>query len=135
MQNKLLKELDFDFIRSPGPGGQNVNKTSTAVQLRFNIPASSVLTLGLKERLQIIAKSHIDQAGILLITAHRFRSQERNREDAIQRFEAILEKARLPARKRVATRPTLSSKITRLEQKRKRGTTKQNRRKSISYLD
>lgn len=129
MPNNIENEIQLEYIRSPGPGGQNVNKVATTVQLRFNIPASNILSHSLKERLLVLAKSHINQNGELLITARRFRSQEKNRQDAVNRFNALLEKARLPVAKRIKTRPTLSSKIERIEQKKKHSLKKQRRAK------
>lgn len=129
MPKNIENEIQFEYIRSPGPGGQNVNKVATAVQLRFNIPTSNILSHRLKDRLLVLAKSHINQDGDLLITARRFRSQEQNRQDALNRFNALLEKARLPVRKRIKTRPTLASKIERIEQKKKHGLKKQRRGK------
>lgn len=122
-------EIHFDFIRSAGPGGQNVNKVASAVQLQFNIPSSNILSHRLKERLLVLAKSHIDQDGNLLITARRFRSQERNRQDALKRFCTLLEKARRPVPKRIETKPTLASKVERIEQKRRHSLKKQRRAK------
>ena len=128
-------EVHFDFIRSSGPGGQNVNKVATAAQLRFNIPASKILSQAVKDRLLHLAKSHIDQEGNFLILAHRFRSQERNRMDALQRFKSILEKASRPPKKRICTHPTLYSKISRIEHKKLHSIKKQNRSKKDHFLD
>lgn len=131
----LISELEFRYIRSTGPGGQNVNKVATSVQLYFDIAASSVLSPSVKQRLLVIAKPYIDQDNRLMITARRYRSQEHNRQDAIERFMRLVEKARIPTVKRIRTKPTRSSKIERLDQKRKLSTKKGERKKVREYPD
>ena len=114
------QDLHFDFIRSAGPGGQNVNKVATAVQLRFDVRASS-LPVAAKERLLALAGRRATAAGELLLEARRFRTQEQNREDAIRRFVEVVRKALTPPRLRRPTKPTAASKARRLETKKRRG--------------
>ncbi len=122
-------ELSERFVLSSGPGGQNVNKVSTAVELRFDARGSPSLPDGVKARLIRIAGSRMTQDGVIVISAQRFRSQPRNREDAVERlFEMIREAAVAPARRR-ATRPTLGSQTRRLESKNVRSGTKAMRRR------
>jgi ribosome-associated protein len=114
------RELQIDFVRSSGPGGQNVNKVATAAQLRFDVNASS-LPEDLRARLMQIAGNRITSEGVLLIEARRFRTQERNREDAIERFAELVRKAAVKPRPRRKTRPTQVSKEERLKEKKRRG--------------
>jgi ribosome-associated protein len=117
-------ELAERFVLSSGPGGQNVNKVSTAVELRFSVRDSPSLPEGLKARLVRLAGARMTQEGVLVISAQRFRSQQRNREDAVQRlFELIRAAAEVPKRRR-KTRPTLASKERRLSAKSVRSVTK-----------
>lgn len=119
-------ELRFDYIRASGPGGQNVNKVATAVQLRFNARASS-LPEEVKSRLIRLAGKRVNDEGVLLIEAKQFRTQEQNREDAIQRFVALVRKATVKPKTRKKTKPTKASKEKRLQSKKQRGDIKKSR--------
>lgn len=114
------RELQIDFIRASGPGGQNVNKVATAAQLRFDVNSSS-LPEQAKTRLIQIAGNRITSEGVLLIEAKRFRTQEQNREDAIQRFIELVRKSLVKPKTRKKTKPTQASKEERLQEKKKRG--------------
>lgn len=120
-------ELDFRFFRAGGPGGQNVNKVATAVQMRFDARHSPSLTEAVKERLMKLAGQRLTQDGVIVITAVRFRTQERNRADAMERLQALVDKASVAPVKRVATRPTRASKERRLQAKAVRSSIKAGR--------
>lgn len=120
-------ELTFHYVRSTGPGGQNVNKVSSAAQLRFDAFASPWLPEDALRRLRSIAGKRMTTAGEIIITAQRFRSQERNREDAIDRLVRMLRRAADPPRPRTATRPTRAMVERRLENKSRRSVTKRAR--------
>jgi ribosome-associated protein len=112
------KELSFTFIRSGGPGGQNVNKVSTAAQLRFNAAASPSLPDHLKRRLLAVAGARATSEGEVIISASRFRTQERNRSDAVERLVLLIRKALEEPKKRKKTRPTHASQTRRVQNKR-----------------
>ena len=109
-------ELEFSFIRSAGPGGQNVNKVATAVQLRFDL-ARSVLPEPVRQRLRQLAGHRLNDDGTVLITARSHRSQERNREEALERLRALILAALVTPKARRPTRPTRASKQRRLDSK------------------
>jgi ribosome-associated protein len=117
-------ELSISFIRSSGPGGQNVNKVSTAAQLRFDLTGSPSLPEPVKRRAAALAGTRLTLAGEIVITADRHRTQALNRDDAVARLVELLAAAATPPKPRRATRPTLGSKVRRLDGKAKRGSTK-----------
>jgi ribosome-associated protein len=120
-------ELDFRFFRAGGPGGQNVNKVATAVQMRFDARHSPSLTDAVRERLMKLAGQRLTQDGVIVITAVRFRTQERNRADAMERLQVLIAKASVAPVKRIATRPTRASKERRLQAKAGRSSIKAGR--------
>lgn len=122
------REIEESFIRSPGPGGQNVNKVATAVQLRFDLRASPSLPEAVRARAERLAGRRLTKDGVVVITAARFRSQERNREDALARLVALLREAARPPVPRKATRPSAGAKRRRLDDKTRRGAIKRLRR-------
>ena len=120
-------EVQEVFIRSPGPGGQNVNKVATGVQLRFDVRKSQSITSAILRRLRTLAGRRMTKDGVLVITAHRHRSQERNRIDALKRLQALLRNAAEIPKRRRATNPTKASKERRLNSKKRRSEVKRNR--------
>lgn len=121
-------EIEEQFIRSSGPGGQNVNKLATAVQLRFDVARSPNLPEPVRERLRRLAGRRLTGDGVLIIDARRHRTRERNRRDALERLVALVRKAAIAPTPRKATRPTAASKRRRLEGKQRRGALKRGRR-------
>jgi ribosome-associated protein len=120
-------EVRLVFTRSSGPGGQHVNTTDTAVDLRFNVPASTALPEGVRRRLLTLAGNRVDQDGDLLISAQSYRSRKRNIEEAIERLCELIRRAATPPRPRRPTKPTRASKERRMASKRARGETKRGR--------
>ena len=122
-------EIEARFIRSPGSGGQKVNKTESAVQLRFNARKSPSLSNAVFLRLKPLAGRRMTKDGVIVITANRFRTQDQNRRDAMDRLVALIRKAAVPPKHRRATKPTKGSKRRRLDSKRRQGDIKKTRRK------
>jgi len=123
-------ELEEEFVLSSGPGGQNVNKVSTAVRLRFDALGSASLPAEVKERLVRLAGRRMTADGSLIIEARQYRSQERNRQAALERLVHLIQQAAVPPKPRRKTQPTQASKLRRLEAKRKRSQVKRLRRDS-----
>lgn len=120
-------ELHYDFIRSSGPGGQNVNKVASAVQLRFDVEHSPSLEPEVKERLKRLAGSRMTSDGVLLIEAKRYRSQDQNREDAVERLVRLIQRALQEPLARKPTGPSRAARKKRLMEKKKRGELKRSR--------
>jgi len=126
-------EIQLEFIRATGPGGQHVNKAATAVQLNFDVSNSPSLRDDVRERLIRLAGNRMAKDGTLIITARRFRSQERNRQDAINRLVKLIQEAAEEPKLRRKTKPTLTAKQRRLDTKRQRSQTKRLRRQVSRY--
>jgi ribosome-associated protein len=127
------REIEESFVRSSGPGGQNVNKLSTAVQLRFNVRHSPSLPNDVRERLMRLAGSRLTRDGELIIVAQRHRTQARNRDDALDRLIALIRQAAVAPVKRRPTRPTKASRERRIEGKKRRAGIKHMRRAKPSF--
>jgi len=127
-------DLEVAFIRSAGPGGQNVNKVASAVQLRFALDRNATLRSDVKSRLRVLAGQRVTDAGEILIVARAHRSQEQNRRDAEERLVDLIRRALIAPKKRFATRPTRASKERRLDTKAKSQRTK-NMRSKVRYED
>jgi ribosome-associated protein len=121
------EEFEWKFIRSSGPGGQNVNKVASAVQLRFLLPRNTSLPVAARNRLRRMAGQKLIDDGTILISARSERSQEQNRRDALERLAELIRAALIEPKLRKKTRPTKASKERRIESKKRRGTTKQGR--------
>ncbi|MCQ3939147.1 MAG: aminoacyl-tRNA hydrolase [Chloroflexi bacterium] len=124
----LENEITLEYIRASGPGGQNVNKVATAVQLRFDILRSPTLASDLKGRLIQLAGKRVNADGVLVLEAKRFRTQEQNREDALRKFHELIRRAGEKPKIRRKTKPTKASKEKRLKEKKQRGEIKKLRR-------
>lgn len=126
-----LAEIEISAIRSQGAGGQNVNKVSTAIHIRFDVRASSALSDNDKVRVLRLRDQRISKEGVIVIKSQRFRSQDKNRSDALEKLAEMLRKALVEKKPRKATRPSERSREKRLDEKIKRGRLKETRRKII----
>lgn len=126
-------EIIEDFVRASGPGGQNVNKLSTAVQLRFDVRHSPSLPHDVRARLEKLSGSRLTRDGVLVITAQRHRTQARNRDDALDRLVELIRRAAIAPIRRRPTRPTAGSRERRIEGKKRRGGIKRLRRAKPSF--
>ena len=125
------REIEESFVRASGPGGQNVNKLSSAVQLRFDVRGSPSLPADVRERLERLAGARLSRDGVLIITAQRHRNQARNREDALDRLVELIRRAAVAPRLRRPTKPTKASRERRIESKKRRSGIKKLRRASM----
>jgi ribosome-associated protein len=127
------REIEEQFVRASGPGGQNVNKLSTAVQLRFDVRHSPSLPPDVRARLERLAGARLTRDGVLVIIAQRHRTQARNREDALERLLELIRQAAVAPVKRRPTRPTKASRERRIESKKRRAGIKRHRRSKPSF--
>ncbi len=123
------EDLELSYVRSSGPGGQNVNKVSTKVELRFRLSQCTALSWAQKRRLMGAFSSHVTRTGDIVLSSDRFRSQLRNQEDVLERLARMIRKIRSAPKRRIATKPTRSSQQRRVKDKRQRGELKRQRRR------
>ena len=128
-------DIKVEFVRSSGPGGQNVNKVATSAQIRFNVKHSDALPEDVRNRLIRLAGKRITEEGDLVISARRFRTQDQNRRDAVERLTELIRRAAALPKRRLKTKPTRASKSRRLDSKHRRGTIKGARRHTPSHED